>query len=112
VSKPSELEDALYFQIKVSGLPLPERQHKPIEGRKYAFDFAWPDQKLACEVDGGVWTGGRHSRGSGIETDAEKYSLAAARGWRILRVVGKQVESGAALRWVEMALRYGEEEAG
>jgi very-short-patch-repair endonuclease len=108
----SELEDALYFQIKVSGLPLPERQARLIPGRKYAFDFAWPDQKLACEVDGGVWSGGRHVTGTGATSDAEKVSLAAGEGYRVLRVTGKQVESGAALRWVEMALRYGEEEAG
>ena len=108
----SDLEDTLYWQIKVAGLPLPEREVALIPNRKYRFDFVWPDQKLACEVDGAVWTAGRHTRGGGFTSDAEKVSLAAGEGYRVLRVTGGQVESGAALRWIELALRYGQEEAG
>jgi hypothetical protein len=37
-----------------------------------------------AEVEGGVWTCGRHVRGRGYEGDCEKYSEAALRGWCVL----------------------------
>ena len=59
---------------------------------------------VAVEVDGGVWTGGRHVTGSGATKDAEKFSEAAALGWRVLRVTPAHVESGQAVAWLERAL--------
>lgn len=40
---------------------------------------------IAVEIEGGVWTGGRHTSGSGFLGDMEKYNEAAAAGWRVLR---------------------------
>lgn len=48
-------------------------------------DFAWPAYKLALEIEGGVHTGGRHTRGAGFEKDIEKYNEMARLGWRIIR---------------------------
>ena len=72
--------------------------------RKHRADFCWPAQMLILECDGGTWSGGRHSRGSGIEADAEKQSLAAIRGYRTLRATTTQVRSGVAAQWVALAL--------
>lgn len=41
---------------------------------------------VALEVEGGVFTGGRHTRGGGFVGDMEKYNTATIMGWRILRV--------------------------
>ncbi|MFA5135558.1 MAG: hypothetical protein WC505_07280 [Patescibacteria group bacterium] len=54
-------------------------------GRRWAFDFAWPDVKLAVEIEGGVWIGGRHTSGAGFTKDMEKYNAAALMGWTLLR---------------------------
>lgn len=53
--------------------------------RRWRFDFAWPQHKIALEVEGGVWTKGRHTRGAGFMADIEKYNEAACLGWRVVR---------------------------
>ena len=55
--------------------------------RKWRFDFALLplSKKIAIEVEGGVWSGGRHTRGSGYIGDMEKYNEAAILGWTVLR---------------------------
>jgi hypothetical protein len=58
-------------------------------------------------VDGGVHSGGRHTRGAGFEVDCEKLNEAVLLGYRVLRVTTKHVESGDALEWIERALGRG-----
>jgi len=74
-----------YF--KSVGLPKPEVEQRFCPNRKWRFDFAWVGQRLALEVEGGVWVKGRHTRGSGFVKDMEKYNEAARMGWRIIRVM-------------------------
>jgi hypothetical protein len=94
----------LLFQARAVGLPEPAAEYRFLKGRRFRFDLAWPDHMVAVEVDGGAFTQGRHARGSGIRRDCEKFSEAAAEGWRVLRVLPEQVESGQALGWLERAL--------
>jgi len=102
----SELEKTMHFQIRcMKHLPLPEREYKFHPKRKWRFDFAWPDQLLALEVEGGTMRGkSRHTTGVGFHNDCEKYNTATVSGWRILRVDSMQVKSGQALEWLEKAL--------
>lgn len=67
------------------GLPEPVKEHRFHPTRKWRLDYAWPKHMLALEVEGGVWTGGRHTRGAGFLGDISKYNEATAMGWRILR---------------------------
>lgn len=62
--------------------PLCEYRFHPV--RKWRFDFAWPDAKVALEVQGGIWFGGRHTRGAALIKEWEKLNTAASLGWRIL----------------------------
>ena len=62
--------------------------------RRWAFDIAWPHQKIAVEIDGGVWTGGRHSGGLGQIKDNEKINVAQSMGWRVYRFTPGDVKSG------------------
>src|SRR5690349_11590041 len=90
---------------RAAGLPepIPEYQFHP--KRRWRFDYAWPAHKLAMEVDGGIWSGGRHVTGSGRLADMEKQSEAAILGYRILYVTPEQVRNGAALDYIQRALR-------
>ena len=51
--------------------------------RRFRFDFANLDSKVAIEVQGGIFSQGRHSRGSGLVKEYEKMNLAAGLGWRV-----------------------------
>lgn len=61
-------------------------QHQFNETRRWKFDFAWPEQKIAVEIDGGIWSGGRHTRGKGFEKDCEKGNEALLLGWRVFHL--------------------------
>jgi very-short-patch-repair endonuclease len=101
MKQPSALEENLAFQIRAVRLPEPVREHKFHPLRKWRFDFAWPAQLLAVEVEGGTWVFGRHGRGSGFEADCEKYAEAISMGWRVLRVTAGMVTTGVALKYIE-----------
>jgi very-short-patch-repair endonuclease len=104
----SDAEEAFAFHLRVAahaGVPKPEREYRFHPSRRWRFDFAWPAQKLAVEIEGGTFSGGRHTRGSGFEADAEKYAEAVLAGWRVLRVSTAMVTDGRALRLVERAFR-------
>jgi very-short-patch-repair endonuclease len=68
-----------------AGLPQPVPELRFHTSREWRFDFAWPERRVALEVDGGVWTQGRHTRGAGWTKDTEKLNAAVAAGWRVLR---------------------------
>ena len=85
-------------------LPQPEAEYRFWPGRKVQFDYAWPERLLALEVEGGVYTGGAHGSVTGILRDVEKYSEAAARGWRILRVLPKTLATKTTATLIRRAL--------
>jgi hypothetical protein len=77
---------ALFFALLTRAkLPLPQWELKFDATRRWRLDYAWPDQRLALEVEGGVWTNGRHTRGAGFLSDVAKYNRLACMGWRLLR---------------------------
>ena len=73
--------------------------------RNWRLDFAWPwpERKLAVEIEGGVYSGGRHTRGKGFEADAEKSNAAVLAGWRVFRFTADHLDSGYALETLEAA---------
>jgi len=102
----SELEEELAGVLRLAGVPKPARQFRFAPPRRWRADFAWPTAHLLLEVDGATWTGGRHTTGSGIESDAEKQSTAAAVGYRTMRVTKAMVRDGRALLLIEQALAW------
>lgn len=100
----SELELTLAFQIKATKLPEPEREYRFHPLRQWRFDFAWPDQFVAVECEGGGWVNGRHNRSQGSQKDMQKYNSAALFGWRVLRYTKEMIEDGIALQDIERIL--------
>ena len=92
----SAIEETFALHCKAHALT-PEREYMFAKPRKWRFDFAFPEQKIAVECEGGVFTNGRHTRGSGFVKDAEKYNMAAALGWFVFRFDGGAVKRGEAI---------------
>jgi hypothetical protein len=98
------LDDLLFTLIMADGLPEPVRElhfHKP---RKWRFDLAYPDLKIAIECEGGTWSGGRHSRGKGFEDDCYKYNQAELDGWKVFRFTSAMILNASAINTVKEAL--------
>lgn len=109
----SPLESRLATMMEINGVPPPEREYRPVAQRRWRFDFAWPTEMLAVEIEGGTWTNGRHSRGKGFAADCEKYNTLMLAGWRIIRVTAEHITDGSAIQWVwrGLGLRQGDEPA-
>lgn len=100
----SPLVASLLRQIAAVGIPAPVQEHRFHEARRWRFDLAWPDLMIAVEVDGGVWSGGRHTRGAGFVADCEKVNEATAMGWRVFRFPTPHVSDGSAVEMLRRVL--------
>lgn len=77
------------------------RFYKP---RKWRFDYALPLYKIALEVEGGVWTQGRHVRPQGFLSDMQKYNTAALLGWRVFRTTPDKLVTGDTILLLKSAI--------
>lgn len=73
------------LQHDLKGLEI-VKEHRFYPERRWRFDYAIVGLKIAIEVDGAVWVGGRHNRASGYVADMEKLNTAASMGWLVLRI--------------------------
>ena len=71
------------------------QEHRFHPVRRWRFDFAIPEAKVAIEVEGGVFSQGRHTRGIGYSADLVKYNCATEMGWRVLRYTTQQIDTNA-----------------
>lgn len=86
------------------------KEHKFHPTRKWRFDYAIPAHKIAVEVEGGVWTGGRHTSPKGFLGDIEKYNTATVMGWRVLRTIPDELCTNATLDMIRQTIRYSAEQ--
>jgi very-short-patch-repair endonuclease len=100
----SAIEEKLWLHLRAENLPLPAREFCFHPIRRWRFDFAYPDRKIAIECEGGIWTNGAHSRGKHFTSDCEKYNAAALMGWRLLRFTTDMVNKGIAVATIKEAL--------
>ncbi len=71
-------------------------EYKFTNSRKWKFDFAWPELKIAVELHGisdSSGGGGRHLRPIGFTNDREKMNDAGIQGWIILEITTISLKS-------------------
>jgi very-short-patch-repair endonuclease len=110
--KSSGPEDYFASQCTNYKLPYFERQLRFAKalGRQWRFDFAFPDHRVAVEIDGvavrrvggQLVVLGRHASIQGIRGDYEKLNTAAMLGWTCLRFLQTDVKPKIA---IEMTMR-------
>lgn len=72
--------------------------------RKWRFDYAIPEYKIALEVEGGVWTRGRHTSPKGFLGDIEKYNTATLMGWRVFRTTPDELYKLSTINLIKSAI--------
>lgn len=102
ISKPKKLsegERVLSEQLNALLIRF-EREFKFCPDRRWRADFRISGTQILVEVEGGIWTNGRHTRGAGYQADMEKYNWAQLNGWTVLRYSTAQVLKGEAVKAV------------
>ncbi len=89
------------------GLPTPRFEWSFHPERKWRLDIAFIVNcgvGVALEVQGGLFTQGRHTRGAALLDEYQKLNEAQIMGWAVLLVTWQQIDSGEAFALVERAL--------
>jgi hypothetical protein len=103
-AKPSQITDIFTVICKTDLKVECVKEYKFHPKRRWRFDYAIPDHKIALEVEGGVWTGGRHIRAQGFLGDMEKYNTATLMGWRVFRTTPDDLLKMVTLNMVKQAI--------
>jgi very-short-patch-repair endonuclease len=74
------------------GLPL-TKEYKFSSARRWRADYCHTDTRTIIELEGGIYSGGRHVRAEGYRSDVEKYNAAAMLGYTVLRLGTGQVDA-------------------
>lgn len=80
------------------------KEYKFHPTRRWRFDYAIPEHKIALEVEGGVWTGGRHTSPKGFLGDIEKYNTATIMGWRVFRTTPDELYKLSTINLIKAAI--------
>lgn len=84
------------FLWEYHNIPIPEKEFMFHDKRKWRIDFAWYRVnniliKVAVEIEGGIWTKGRHIQPRGFIKDMEKYNEISLNEWILLRFTPKKI---------------------
>lgn len=105
--KQPENPDYAFFPLLVKkdfGLEV-VREHRFHPTREWRFDYAIIAHMIAIEVEGGIFTGGRHTRGAGFKEDMAKYNAATCLGWRLIRVTPEELISSRTFEMIETLIK-------
>ncbi len=96
---------ALALWAKDCGVAVPVKEYRFAPPRRWRFDYCWPDQKVALEVNGGAWVSGRHTRAVGYGKDLEKLNAAQLAGWIVLQFTPQQLKTSVVADGLRDAFR-------
>jgi len=100
--------------IEVNGWPMPEREKTFHEKgvvfdkkRQFRADFIWPDLKLICEADGGIFNPmSGHRTPKGLTDDRTKDFLAQMQGYFVVRLTELHFREDVAELMLGEAIRH------
>ena len=105
--KSSPAEEMMEKALQNAGIEGWIREFKFHPERKWRSDFAFLDPKirLLVEIDGGVFNGGRHTRGVGFMQDCEKINAAVLLGYKVMRFTTEHVANQYAVVTIKQFLK-------
>lgn len=108
--KPVKLPDIFQQACVASSLPQPVAEFQFHPDRKWRIDyyFQHDTRRVALEVEGGVYTGGRHTRSAGFLGDIEKYNALSVAGIFLVRVTPGELLRAATFNTIKAVL-YGQD---
>lgn len=85
----SDLETRVLRVLVGAGMPAPVQQHPVrIGGRTFRIDLAYPEQKLAIELDGWEF----HRSRTAFDSDRSRANLLVAQGWTLIRFTSRSTD--------------------
>lgn len=105
-SKSSMEHEFLALWTDLGGPDL-EEELKFHTSRKWRLDFCHLPSRVAIELEGGVYSRGRHTRGAGFVRDCEKYNAATRCGYTIFRLATGMVRVEHMLPIIEYIKAHG-----
>jgi hypothetical protein len=98
----SDLELVTLRALIGAGLPIPVQQHRVVlNGKRCRIDLAYPELKIAIELQGWEWHGGRES----FDDDKARMSELTAIGWRGLEITSRHAPEDI-VRWVSGTIAH------
>ena len=98
----------LLYQLELVGKAgLFQREYKFHPARRWRLDLYSAEHQLGVELHGGVYSGGRHTRGEGFSEDRRKMNAALELGIRVLEYTPKEIQDGSALAQIERVIAAG-----
>lgn len=93
--KESPLERRFDQQLVTRGAPSYLREYYFAKDRDWRFDFAWPERKVAVEIQGGA-----HRIKGRFKADLPKRAAALLAGWRVLELGRDEIRSEQGIAWL------------
>lgn len=91
--------ELLYAQVLALNMAVPVPEYPLVADRKFRLDLAWPEIRVAVEIDGMA-----HRTRERFLGDREKRNIAAHLGWRMFSVSPAEVRSGEAAKAIAVWL--------
>jgi len=88
------------------GLPRPVQELRFHPVRLWRMDMAWPEHKVYLEIQGGLFSNGRHNRGAAMLKEFEKVNSASGLGWRQILCQPKDLMTTATADFIRAALNF------
>jgi len=89
----------LHCKVELHAESQPQREFRFDPSRLWRVDFAWPEKRLAVEIESSV-----HRIKSRFASDLDKYNALQLQGWTLLRYTAKMVQSAEAIDTVRELL--------